>query len=119
MTRSEFTKRVRTACLVRVANLLFHHSRGITAPEIARRIGMNVRTVYRDLRSLEAEVGIAVWQDQGRFGAFRTEFLPPLKLTLEEAVTLFLSARLMQRHQDHLDPHVVSAFEKLASVLPA
>jgi predicted DNA-binding transcriptional regulator YafY len=118
--RNEFIKRDRTARLVRVANLLFHHHpRGISAPDIAKRIGMNVRTVYRDLRSLEAEVGIAVWQEQGRFGAYKTEFLPPLKLSLEEAVTLFLSARLMQRHQDHLDPHVVSAYEKLASILPA
>jgi predicted DNA-binding transcriptional regulator YafY len=115
---TEFTKRDRTARLIRVANLLYHHPRGITAPEIAQRIEVNVRTAYRDLRALESEVGIAVWQENGRFGAYRGDFLPPLKLTLQEAVSLFLSARLTQRHQDHRDPHVVSAVEKLASVLP-
>lgn len=34
-------------------------------------------------------------------------------------MTLFLSARLMARHADKKDPHMLSAFGKLASVLPA
>lgn len=113
-----FTKRDRTARLLNVANLLFQHPRGLTAPRIAELIGMNVRTVYRDLRAVESEVGVPVWQDSNRYGADRTSLLPPLKLTLHEAVTLFLSARLMQRFQDHRDPHVISAFNKLATILP-
>lgn len=116
---SDFVKRDRTARLLGVAHLLFKHPRGITAPEIAKQVNMNVRTVYRDLRALEDEVGVAVWQEGKRYGAEPTSFLPPLKLTLGEAVTLFLSARLMQRYQSHRDPHVASAFKKLASVLPA
>jgi predicted DNA-binding transcriptional regulator YafY len=115
----EFVKRDRTARLLNVAHLLFKHPRGLTAQEIANRVGMNVRTVYRDVRALEEEVGVAVWQHEKRFGAEPTSFLPPLKLTLQEAVTLFLSTRLMARYQDRRDPHVVSAFNKLASVLPA
>jgi proteasome accessory factor B len=79
---------------------------------------MHVRTIYRDPRALEQEVGVAVWQDGTRYGAERTSFLPPLKLTLHEAVTLFLSARVMARYQDRRDPHVISAFGKLASSLP-
>lgn len=112
------SKRDRTARLVGVANLLFQHPRGLTAHEIAERIGMTVRTAYRDLRALESEVGVALWEDRGRFGAERSSFLPSLKLTLHEAVSLFLSTRLMQRSQDHRDEHVVSAFNKLASILP-
>ena len=38
--------------------------------------------MYRDVRALEEEVGVAIWQDGRRFGAERTSFLPPLKLTL-------------------------------------
>jgi predicted DNA-binding transcriptional regulator YafY len=113
-----FTKRDRTARLVRVANLLFQHQRGLTAHQIAELIGMNVRTVYRDLNALEREVGVTYWQDGSRYGAERSSFLPPLKLTLDEAVALFLSTRLMQRFQDHRDEHVVDAFGKLASILP-
>jgi proteasome accessory factor B len=37
---------------------------------------------------------------------------------LQEAITLFLSTRLMARYQDHRDPHVISTFNKLASILP-
>jgi predicted DNA-binding transcriptional regulator YafY len=115
----EFVKRDRTARLLGVAHLLYQHPHGLTAQEIADRIGMNVRTVYRDLRALEDEVGVAVWQDSWRYGAEKASFLPPLKLTLLEAVTLFLSVRLMARYQDHRDPHVIAAFNKLASILPA
>src|SRR5262245_36447051 len=114
----DFIKRDRTARLLGVAHLLFQHPNGLTAQQIADRIGMNVRTVYRDLRALEDEVGVAVWQDGKRYGAEKTSFLPPLNLTLLEAVTLFLSARLMARYQDHRDPHVIAAFNKLASILP-
>ena len=101
-----------------MANLLFQHPHGLTAHQVAERIGMNVRTVYRDLRALESEVGVTLWQDGNRFGAERSSFLPPLKLTLHEAVTIYLSTRLMQRFQDHRDDHVVEAFNKLASILP-
>jgi predicted DNA-binding transcriptional regulator YafY len=114
----EFVKRDRTARLLGVAHLLFQHPHGLTAQQIGDRIGMNVRTIYRDLRALEEEVGVAVWQDGTRYGAEQTSFLPPLKLSLQEAVTLFLSARLMARYQDHRDPHVISPFNKLATVLP-
>jgi predicted DNA-binding transcriptional regulator YafY len=58
-----FTKRDRTARLLGVANLLFQHPNGLTAPHIAALIGMNVRTVYRDLRAIESEVGVPIWQD--------------------------------------------------------
>lgn len=115
----EFVKRDRTARLVGMAHLLYQHPHGLTAQQIAERVGMHVRTVYRDLRALDEEVGVAIWQDGNRYGAEPTSFLPPLKLTLQEAVTLFLSARLMERYQDRRNPHVVSAFNKLASVLPA
>ncbi len=115
----DFVKRDRTARLLGVAYLLFQHPNGLTAQEIAERIGMNVRTAYRDLRALEEEVGVGVWQDGKRFGAEQTSFLPPLKLTLQEAVTLFLSTRLMARFQDHRDPHVIATISKLASILPA
>jgi predicted DNA-binding transcriptional regulator YafY len=114
----DFVKRDRTARLLGVAYLLFQHPHGLTAHEIAARIGMNVRTTYRDLRALEEEVGVAVWQEGKRFGTEQGSFLPPLKLTLLEGVTLFLSTRLMARYQDHRDPHVIATFNKLASILP-
>ena len=40
---------------------------------------------------------MTLWHHGNRFGAERPSFLPPLKLTLHEAVTIFLSTPLMQR----------------------
>jgi predicted DNA-binding transcriptional regulator YafY len=116
--RAVFTKRDRTARLLGVANLLHQHPQGLTAQQIADRTGMNVRTVYRDLQALEREVGVKYWQEGTRYGAERSSFLPPLSLTLHEALTLFLSTRLMQRFQDYRDPHVIGAFTKLTGILP-
>ena len=79
---------------------------------------MATRTVYRDLRALEEEVGVAVWSEDGRWGVVSEEFLPPLKLTLDEAMAVVLSARLMVRYADKYDPDLAAAFEKLEEVLP-
>jgi predicted DNA-binding transcriptional regulator YafY len=117
-TSQEFIKRDRTARLLGVAYLLFQHRHGLTPQEIAERIGMHKRTVYRDLKALQDEVGVAVWQEGKRYGAEPTSFLPPLNLTLQEAITLFLTARLMARYADKRDQHVISAFGKLASIVP-
>ena len=80
--------------------------------------GVATRTVYRDLRALETEVGVAVWSEDGLWGVVGEEFLPPLKLTLDEAMAVVLSARLMVRYADKYDPDLAAAFEKLEEVLP-
>jgi len=74
--------------------------------------------VYRDLTALETEVGVAVWSENGLWGVVNEEFLPALKLTLDEAMAVVLSARLMVRYADKYDPDLAAAFEKLEEVLP-
>jgi proteasome accessory factor B len=112
------TKRDRLARLLRVVAVLRAHADGIRPGEIARRIDVSPRTVYRDLKALEQEVGVAVWSEGGLWGVVGDEFLPPLKLTLSEAMAVVLSARLMVRYADKYDPDLASAFEKLEEVLP-
>jgi predicted DNA-binding transcriptional regulator YafY len=111
-------KRDRTARLMRVTSLLAAHPDGMRPKDIAERLGMSVRNVYRDLRALESEVGLPTWAEEGRWGILDTAFLPPLKLTLSEAMAVFLGARLMVRYADKYDPDLGSAFEKLAETLP-
>jgi predicted DNA-binding transcriptional regulator YafY len=113
-----FGKRDRLARMLRVVAVLRAHPEGIRPAEIARRTGVATRTVYRDLRALETEVGVAVWSDEGQWGVVGDEFLPPLKLTLDEAMAVVLSARLMVRYADKYDPDLAAAFEKLEGVLP-
>jgi proteasome accessory factor B len=113
-----FGKRDRLARMLRVVGVLRGHPEGIRPSEIARRTGVATRTVYRDLRALETEVGVAVWSEDGLWGVVGEEFLPPLKLTLDEAMAVVLSARLMVRYADKYDPDLAAAFEKLEGVLP-
>jgi predicted DNA-binding transcriptional regulator YafY len=114
----EPSKRDRTARLMRVARLLEGNPGGMRPKDIAERLGMSVRNVYRDLKALESEVGLPIWSEDGRWGVDAEAFLPPLKLTLQEAMAVFLGARLMVRYADKYDPDLASAFEKLAATLP-
>ena len=113
-------KRDRTARLLTVVGVLrANGTHGITPMEIARRTGMAKRTVYRDLKAIEGELGIPVWSEGGRWGVEGEAFLPPLRLTLSEAMAIFLSARLLARYMDKHDPVLASAFTKLEEGLPA
>jgi predicted DNA-binding transcriptional regulator YafY len=112
-------KRDRLARMMRVVSLLQAHPDGMAIEEIARRVDMSRRTVYRDLRAIEDEIKVPLWSEDGRWGVGAEGFLPPLKLTLDEAMAVVLSARLMVRYADKYDPDLASAFEKLGEVLPA
>ena len=72
--------------------------------DIAERLGMSVRNVYRDLRALEGEVGLPTGRTAAGGASCAGAFLPPLKLTLSEAMAVFLGARLMVRYADKYDP---------------
>ncbi len=112
-------KRDRTARLLRVLQVLQAHGEGGVRPaEIAKRTAVSVRSVYRDLRALEGELGIPVWSDGGRWGVEGQAFLPPLRLTQQEAMAVFLSARLVTRYADKYDPSLAGAFQKLEQGLP-
>jgi len=115
-------KRDRLARLLAVASILYAKGsteQGVPVSEIARLTGMNVRTVYRDLRALEDELAMPIFQaGRGRYGIERRFFLPPLHLTVPEAIVLFLAARLIARWSDESDQVVISAFMKIANELP-
>ncbi len=115
-------KRDRLARLLSVASILYSKGSteaGVPVTEIARLTGMTTRTVYRDIRALEDELGVPVFQaGRGRYGIDRKFFLPPLRLSVPEAIVLFLASRLIARWSDQYDAAVVSAFTKLADALP-
>jgi predicted DNA-binding transcriptional regulator YafY len=115
-------KRDRLARLLSVASILYSRGggeAGVAVADIARLTGMNVRTVYRDIRALEEELDVPVFQaGRGRYGIDKKFFLPPLRLSVPEAIVLFLASRLIARWSDQYDAAVVSAFTKLADALP-
>lgn len=115
-------KRDRLARLLSVASILYSRGStdaGVSTTEIARLTGMTTRTVYRDIKALEDELGVPVFQaGRGRYGIDKKYFLPPLHLSVPEAIVLFLAARLIRRWSDAYDASVMSAFTKLADLLP-
>jgi proteasome accessory factor B len=112
------SKRDRLARMTRLIALLNAHPDGMKPSEMAHRVDSSVRTVYRDLKSIEGELGMPLWSEGGRWGVDADAFLPPLKLTRSEAMAVVLSARLMVRYADKYDPDLAAAFEKLAAILP-
>jgi len=115
-------KRDRLARLLSVVSILYSRGsgeQGVAVSDIARLTGMTTRTVYRDINALDDELGVPVFQaGRGRYGIDRKFFLPPLHLTVPEAIVLFLASRLIARWADQYDAAVVSAFTKLADALP-
>jgi predicted DNA-binding transcriptional regulator YafY len=112
-------KRDRLARLLSVLRILqAHGDAGTTPAEIARRTGMSKRSIYRDLGALESEMQVPLWNERGRWGVQAGAFLPPLRLTLPEAMAVFLSARLVTRYADKYEPNLASAFGKLGEALP-
>lgn len=115
-------KRDRLARLLNVASILYSKGSGeagVPVAEIARLTGMTTRTVYRDIRALEEELAVPVFAaKRGHYGIERRFFLPPLRLSVPEAIVLFLASRLIARWSDQYDAAVVSAFTKLADALP-
>jgi predicted DNA-binding transcriptional regulator YafY len=113
-------KRDRLARFYRVLAVLdAHRETGVHVEEVARRVGMSKRTVYRDLVALESEMAVPLWNDgHGTWGLAADALLPPLKLTLLEAMAVVISARLMARYADKYDPDLAAAFQKLEEGLP-
>jgi predicted DNA-binding transcriptional regulator YafY len=108
----------RAARYLKIARVLHGHRDGISAQALADQVGVSKRTVYRDLAAMELDAGLPIWADKGRFGLESGAFLPPLALTLGEATTFFLAARVLAKASDERDTELISAYVKLGEILP-
>jgi predicted DNA-binding transcriptional regulator YafY len=100
-----------------IERLLYRASSGLRVVEIAKACEVDRRTIYRDLDLLSVS-GVPIWQDEGRFGIERDRYLTTVRLNFNEAFALYMAARLLARHSDEHNPHVVTALDKLATALP-
>lgn len=90
----------------------------VTAHEIADRFEISVRTVYRDIRALE-EAGVPIGSEAGK-GYFIVDgyYLPPVMFTQEEASSLILAEKLVEKMTDiSIDNNYKSALYKIKSIL--
>jgi predicted DNA-binding transcriptional regulator YafY/transposase-like protein len=110
-------KRDRTARLLRLQLLLWQHPEGLELKNMALFCAINVRTVYRDLHTLEVELGVPIWQEGKRRGIMEGYFLPPINFTRAEAMIVFFSARLWYNHVHLYNPDLVSTIMQLGSIV--
>ncbi|MEU9487328.1 WYL domain-containing protein [Streptomyces decoyicus] len=102
--------------------LLLLQTRGrVPAGELAERLEVSTRTVYRDVESLSAS-GVPVYAERGRHGGiallpgFRTDVTG---LTTDEARALFILAAQGAHAALGLDEALGSALRKVMAALPA
>ena len=109
----------RAVRLIQIQHLVCRNPLGLTAEELARLCGVGIRTIQRDMLTLQSELHIPiVKKGYDRYGLPEGYFLPPVSLSLYEAVGLFLAARLVMRQTDEHNPHIESALARLTSILP-
>ena len=105
--------------LDRLTAILIHlqTKRVVRAQELASRFGISLRTVYRDVRSLE-EAGVPIGAEAG-VGYFLTDYhLPPVMFTNAEASALMMGGKLIERWTDEsVQTEFDSALFKIKSVL--
>lgn len=104
----------------RLSAILIHlqSKKTVTAKELAVRFSISIRTVYRDIRSLEA-AGIPIGSDTG-LGYYLVEgyHLPPVMFTSEESGALLLAGKLVGVFTDtQIKKNFDSALYKIRSVL--
>lgn len=85
----------------------------LSKAEIARRVGVN-RSTIGHMEQPMLDQGIPLrYDDRGYLYIERTGYLSTLRLKLDEAIAVFLAARLLARYSDTPNTHVVQALEKL------
>ncbi|MFB9110122.1 helix-turn-helix transcriptional regulator [Flavobacterium gyeonganense] len=90
----------------------------VKAQELADRFECSLRTIYRDIRTLEAS-GVPIYSEAGVGYALMDGYrLPPVMFTREEVSSFIAAEKLMQKFTDpSLGTHYASAMYKLKSVL--
>ncbi len=92
----------------------------VTAEQLAERLEVSVRTVYRDIRDLESS-GVPIIGEPGVGYQLQRGFeLPPMTFNSDEIDALVLGARLVESHGDPtLTLAARSLLTKVEAVLPA
>lgn len=104
----------------RLNAILIHlqSKRIVKASEIAKRFEISLRTVYRDIRALEAS-GVPIGAEAG-VGYFLMENykLPPVMFTKEEASALLFGEKLVEKmSDDQMKSEFCSALTKIKAIL--
>lgn len=73
-----------------------------TAENIAQRVGVSVRTIYRDIDSLNESGFQIIGRPRQGFQLTAPAFLPPLNLTRTELIAVTIGLQYVAKTQDHI-----------------
>lgn len=91
----------------------------VTARQLANRFEVSIRTIYRDIRTLE-QSGIPIYTEEGKGYSLVSGYrLPPVMFTEQEANALITAASLLSSNSDvSLAESYQRAITKIRAVLP-
>jgi predicted DNA-binding transcriptional regulator YafY len=112
-------KRDRTARLLQLGIILWQYPGGIAVKDIAQKCNVSLKTAYRDLRALESELHVPIWEEHDKRGIVEGHFLTPITFSLTDAANIFLATRLMQSYFSTFNLSIAFTFMKLNSMLPS
>lgn len=98
--------------------LKLQSKRMLTGQELADHFEISLRTVYRDIRSLE-EAGVPIGAEAGKgYFIMQGYHLPPVAFTREEVSALLIADKLIEKQVDKsVKMHFSNAMLKIRSVL--
>jgi predicted DNA-binding transcriptional regulator YafY len=111
-------KRDRTARLLKLQIILWQNPQGLKIEEIVRKCMVSRRTAYRDLKALESELGVPIWEEAAKWGIVEGYFLPPISFTVTEAFNIFIAARLLQKFSSLYNPSLAATLMKINTITP-
>lgn len=90
----------------------------VTAKQLAEKHNVSVRTIYRDIRTLEKS-GIPIVTEEGKGYSIMDGFhLPPVLFTEDEANALITLEQLALKNKDlSLVKNIISSIEKIKAIL--
>lgn len=99
--------------------IMLQSRRTLQAQEIAEYFGISLRTVYRDIRTLE-NAGTPIFSEVGKGYSLVQDYrLPPIVFTPDEASALYIGGKLVDQFTDSaLNQHMNSALLKVRAILP-
>ncbi len=109
----------RSERLLDLLNVLRRHRRPVSGQVLAEEIGVSLRTLYRDIASLQAQ-GATIEGEAGVGYVLKPGFmLPPLMFTPEEIEALVLGSRwVADRADSRMRDAALAALGRISAVLP-
>ena len=110
----------RSERLLDLMQVLRRHRRPVSGRVLAEETGVSLRTLYRDIASLQAQ-GAHIEGEPGVGDVLRPGFmLPPMMFSEEEIEALVLGSRFVaKRGDERLAAAATDALAKIGAVLPA